>query len=37
MKKPIKRLGFGFHEIFHLFILLGAFLHYLLIYTAIAG
>jgi len=37
MKKPIKRLGFGFHEIFHLFILLGAFFHYLLVYTAIAG
>ena len=36
-KKPDIKTGFGFHEIFHLFILLGAFFHYLLVYTAITG
>ncbi|MBA7697086.1 hypothetical protein ES703_105744 [subsurface metagenome] len=36
-KKPDMKTGFGFHEIFHLFILLGAFFHYLLVYTAITG
>ena len=30
-----KQKNFGFHEIFHLFILLGAFLHYLLVYKAV--
>jgi hemolysin III len=37
IKKPTIRSGFGFHEIFHLFILLGAVFHYLLVYTAMAG
>lgn len=36
-KRPNIKLGFGFHEIFHLFILLGAFFHYSLVYIAIAG
>lgn len=34
IKKP-KIKYFGFHEIFHLFILLGGFFHYLLVYNAI--
>ncbi|MFP4660903.1 MAG: PAQR family membrane homeostasis protein TrhA [Halanaerobiales bacterium] len=34
LKKPRGRY-FGFHEIFHLFILVGAFLHFLLVYNAI--
>lgn len=33
IKKPKIKNGFGFHEIFHLFVLLGAFFHYLLIYS----
>jgi len=36
-KKPTISYGFGFHEIFHLFILLGAVFHYSLVYTAIVG
>lgn len=36
IKKPVFRSGFGFHEIFHLFILLGGTFHYLLVYTALA-
>ncbi|MDK2821520.1 MAG: hemolysin [Clostridia bacterium] len=35
IKKPRLKPGFGFHEIFHFFILLGGFFHYLLVYTAI--
>jgi hemolysin III len=35
IKKPKFNSNFGFHEIFHLFILLGALFHYLLIYTAV--
>ncbi|MEC9487970.1 MAG: hemolysin III family protein [Halanaerobium sp.] len=35
MKKPSNTPGFGFHEIFHLFILLGALFHYLLVYSAV--
>ncbi|HLV08621.1 MAG TPA: hemolysin III family protein [Halanaerobiales bacterium] len=35
IKKPKINSNFGFHEIFHLFILLGALFHYLLIYTAV--
>ncbi len=34
LKKP-KIKYFGFHEIFHVFILLGGFFHYLLVYNAI--
>lgn len=34
-KKPQFNDNFGFHEIFHLFILLGAFFHYLLVYIAV--
>jgi hemolysin III len=37
IKKPTIRSWLGFHEIFHLFILLGAVFHYLLVYTAIIG
>ena len=38
LKKPNPSPGFfGFHEIFHLLILLGALLHYLVIYIAITG
>ncbi|WP_461206193.1 PAQR family membrane homeostasis protein TrhA [Clostridium sp. DL1XJH146] len=33
--KKIKIWKFGFHEIFHLFILLGSFLHYLMVYNYI--
>ena len=37
-KKPVIIPGmFGYHEIFHLFILAGATLHYLMIYHAIRG
>lgn len=36
-KKPNIKIGFGFHEIFHLFILLGAFFHYSLVYITIAS
>lgn len=35
IKKPKLRPGFGFHEIFHFFILLGAFFHYLLVYNGV--
>ncbi len=35
IKKPKFNSNFGFHEIFHLFILLGALFHYLLVYTAV--
>lgn len=35
IKKPQLNRNFGFHEIFHLFILLGAFFHYLLVYIAV--
>ena len=34
-KKPQFTKNFGFHEIFHIFILLGAFFHYLLVYGAV--
>lgn len=37
LKKPKLLPGFGFHEIFHLFILLGAVFHYLLVYMAITS
>ncbi|MCK9390700.1 MAG: hemolysin III family protein [Syntrophales bacterium] len=37
MKKPTVELGFGFHEIFHLFVLLGGVFHYLLVYIALRG
>lgn len=37
VKKPGLWPGFGFHEIFHLFVLLGGLFHYLLVYTALAG
>jgi hemolysin III len=38
VKKPNPFPGiFGFHEIFHLLIICGAVLHYLLVYFAIAG
>jgi len=37
IKKPAWGSGFGFHEIFHLFVLLGGVFHYLLVYTALAG
>jgi len=36
LKKP-KIKYFGFHEIFHVFILIGAFVHYLLVYNAIVA
>ena len=35
IKKPKFNIYFGFHEIFHIFILLGAVLHYLLVYEAV--
>lgn len=35
VKKPKLRSGFGFHEIFHFFILLGAFFHYILVYNGL--
>ena len=35
IKKPNLSSGFGFHEIFHIFILLGALFHYLMIYSLI--
>lgn len=35
IKKPQFNANFGFHEIFHLFILVGAVFHYLLVYTAV--
>ena len=34
-KKPQFNKNFGFHEIFHIFILIGAFFHYLLVYEAV--
>ena len=34
-KKPQFNIHFGFHEIFHIFILLGSVLHYLLVYEAL--
>jgi hemolysin III len=37
LKKPVIRPGLGFHEIFHLFVLLGWGFHYLLVCTALAG
>lgn len=37
VKKPVLAPGFGFHEIFHFFVLLGGLFHYLLVYTALAG
>lgn len=37
VKKPVFRSGFGFHEIFHLFVLLGGVFHYLLVYIALTG
>ncbi|MCK8825938.1 PAQR family membrane homeostasis protein TrhA [Fuchsiella alkaliacetigena] len=35
LKKPQFSSSFGFHEIFHFFILLGAFFNYLLVHTAV--
>jgi len=35
IKKPVFRSGFGFHEIFHLFVFLGWLFHYLLVYVAL--
>ncbi|MGD1153475.1 MAG: hemolysin III family protein [Syntrophales bacterium] len=37
IKKPVFRSGIGFHEIFHLFVLLGGVFHYLLVYIALAS
>ena len=37
IKKPISWSGLGFHEIFHLFVLLGGVFHYLLVYIALVG
>ena len=37
VKKPVSSSGLGFHEIFHLFVLLGGVFHYLLVYVALAG
>ncbi len=36
LKKPNKNPALGFHEIFHIFILLGAIFHYLLVYQAMS-
>lgn len=36
IKKPVFRSGFGFHEIFHLSVLLGWLFHYLLVYIALS-
>lgn len=37
-KRPaFKSKTFGFHELFHIFILLGAALHFFMVYTAVAG
>jgi hemolysin III len=35
LKKPVWGSGFGFHEIFHLFVLLGGVFHFLLVYIAL--
>ncbi len=35
LKKPVFSPGFGFHEIFHFFILAGGILHYLLVMLAV--
>lgn len=37
IKKPAFTSGVGFHEIFHLFVLLGWAFHYLLVYVAVTG
>jgi hemolysin III len=37
IKKPVFGPGFGFHEIFHLLVLLGGAFHYLLVYIALTG
>ena len=37
IKKPARESGFGFHEIFHLFVILGGIFHFLLVYTALTG
>jgi hemolysin III len=37
IKKPVLESGLGFHEIFHLFVLLGGVFHYRLVYIALAG
>lgn len=37
VKKPVFSPVFGFHEIFHLFVLLGGICHYLLVATALTG
>lgn len=37
LKKPNISKMFGFHELFHCFVLLGTFLHYLMIYTRLIG
>ena len=31
-KRPVAKNGFGFHEIFHIFILLGSLMHYLAVF-----
>ncbi|MCR5482590.1 MAG: hemolysin III family protein [Clostridia bacterium] len=33
LKKPNLPKGFGFHEIFHLFVIAGSFLHYIMLYN----
>ena len=35
LKKPNFSKVFGFHELFHCFVLLGTFLHYLMVYTRV--
>ncbi len=35
VKKPVLSPGFGFHEIFHIFILLGGIFHFFLVLTAV--
>jgi hemolysin III len=37
INKPVFWLGLGFHEIFHLFVVLGGIFHYFLVYTALSG
>ncbi|MGM0603394.1 MAG: PAQR family membrane homeostasis protein TrhA [Bacillota bacterium] len=36
LKRPVIKVGFGFHEIFHFFILAGGFFHYLIVYQALS-
>jgi len=37
VKKPNFAKGFGFHELFHIFVLLGAVMHYLMVYFFLGG